>query len=230
MKSVINNFQSYLILGTYEKRKGQLEILLNNLNLDISQNSPDLFTIETTKMSPTGKQALISIDDIRSLKKHIFQKPVSAPFKVVIIKDAQNLSQEAQNAILKILEEPPIHAVIVLEAENEFQFLPTILSRVVKIKSIADISANPKSSFLEKIAQDNLMRLQKIENPLNYLDNQIIVLYKKLLKAVETGDTKTQKNIQYAITLCLNAKKMISANVNSKFVLANLFLSVHKTP
>src|SRR3989344_1853812 len=107
MQRIKNNFQSYLILGTSEKRQEELGVLLKNLNLEISPNSPDLFIIETTKLSPTGKKASISIDEIRNLKKHIFQKPVSFPYKIVIIKDAHNLSHQAQNAILKILEEPP---------------------------------------------------------------------------------------------------------------------------
>ncbi len=229
MQRVKNNFQSYLILGTSEKRQEQIGVLLHDLNLEISPNSPDLFIIETTKLSPTGNKTSISIDEIRNLKKHIFQKPVSFPFKIVIIKDAYNLTHQAQNAILKILEEPPRHAIIILEAENEFQLLPTILSRVVKIKSTLYYAKTTENSFIEKSTLDNLMSLQKIDKPLNYLDEQIIILYNKLLKSTETGDVKTQKKISFSIAICVNSKKMITANVNPKFVFANLFLSFHKT-
>lgn len=230
MQKDIYNFQSYLILGSSGKRQEQLAVLFHNLNFKASISSPDFFIIENSKISTSGKQSGISIDEIRNLKKHIFQKPVSAPFKIVIIKDAHNLTPEAQNAILKILEEPPSHAVIILEAENEFQLLPTILSRVVKIKSAPEILKAEESSFIERSVLNNLLNLQKIEKPLSFLDSQIIVLHKKLLRSVETGDFKTQKKIQFAIGLCLNAKKMIGANINPKFVFANLFLSFQKQP
>ncbi len=54
-------------------------------------------------------------------------------YKVYIINDAEHLNEESQNALLKTLEEPPKHTVIILIAENIQSFLPTVVSRVKQI-------------------------------------------------------------------------------------------------
>ena len=105
-------FQSYLIVGPSNQRRIQTEILAKSLEIDLKKVSPDIFIIAPQNQS-------ISINQVRDLKRHIFEKPVSSKYKFVIIEDAQKLTHEAQNALLKILEEPPESAIIVLEAKNE---------------------------------------------------------------------------------------------------------------
>lgn len=69
------------------------------------------------------------IDEIRSLKEGIRMAPTSYPFKVVIIDETHMLTKEAFNALLKTLEEPPSHAILIL-ATTEFEKVPaTITSR-----------------------------------------------------------------------------------------------------
>ena len=76
----------------------------------------------------------IGIEQIRNLQKTLFLKPIRSKIKACIIKHAHNLTIEAQNALLKILEEPPQDTIIILTAQNHTVFLPTILSRCKLIK------------------------------------------------------------------------------------------------
>ncbi|HIC09302.1 MAG TPA: AAA family ATPase [Aquificales bacterium] len=82
---------------------------------------PDLILVP-----PDGNQ--IKIDQIRELQEYVALKPTGR-HKVVIIDDAGKMNPQAQNALLKTLEEPPQGVVFILIATNRGELLPTILSR-----------------------------------------------------------------------------------------------------
>ena len=95
----------------------------------VSGNQPDI--IRVTHEKPTT----ISVDDIREQVNNDIQiKPYSSPYKIYIIAEADMMSVQAQNALLKTIEEPPEYAVIILLTENAETLLPTIRSRCVMLK------------------------------------------------------------------------------------------------
>ena len=78
------------------------------------------------------KPNVISVDEIRTqLVNDIDLKPYSSRYKIYIVPDSQMMNQQAQNALLKTLEEPPEYAIIMLLTNNVDKFLPTILSRCI---------------------------------------------------------------------------------------------------
>lgn len=94
-----------------------------------SGNHPDI--IRVTHEKPNT----ISVDDIREqVNNTIMIKPYQGPYKVYIIDRAELMSVQAQNALLKTIEEPPEYAVIMLLTENAESLLPTINSRCVMLK------------------------------------------------------------------------------------------------
>lgn len=93
-----------------------------------SNNQPDI--IHVTHEKPNS----IGVDDVRQqLVDDIVIKPYSSRYKVYILDEAEKLTVQAQNAILKTIEEPPAYAVIIFLTNNEGVFLPTILSRCVML-------------------------------------------------------------------------------------------------
>ncbi len=91
----------------------------------VSGNHPDIRRV-------THEKASISVDDIRlQLNNDILVKPYSRPYKVYIIDEAEKMTEQAQNAMLKTIEEPPEYAVILLLTVNAKLLLPTILSRCI---------------------------------------------------------------------------------------------------
>ncbi|MDO4326687.1 MAG: DNA polymerase III subunit delta' [bacterium] len=93
----------------------------------LSGNHPDVVFVTHDKPNSIG------VDDIRyKLNDDIQIKPYSSPYKIYIVDEAELMTEQAQNALLKTIEEPPAYAVILLLTENEKLFLPTILSRCVK--------------------------------------------------------------------------------------------------
>lgn len=91
-----------------------------------SNNNPDFFVIE-----PNGSS--IKIEQIRQMQKSILEKPIESYKKVYIINDAETMTKEAQNCMLKTLEEPQDFIVIILIASNENNILPTVKSRCTKV-------------------------------------------------------------------------------------------------
>ena len=101
----------------------------------LSDNQPDIIRITHEKPNT------ISVDDIRAqINNDVAIKPYSSPYKVYIMNEAEKMTVQAQNAILKTLEEPPEYAVIILLTTNVNALLPTILSRcvVLNMKPVAD--------------------------------------------------------------------------------------------
>lgn len=101
----------------------------------LSDNHPDIIRLVHEK------PGTISVDDIRAqVNNDIAVKPYSSAYKVYIINEAEKMTVQAQNAILKTLEEPPEYAVILLLTANVNSLLSTILSRcvVLNMKPVAD--------------------------------------------------------------------------------------------
>jgi DNA polymerase-3 subunit delta' len=93
-----------------------------------SNNHPDIIRI-------THEKASIGVDDIRiQMNNDIQIKPYSSPYKIYIIDEAEKLTEQAQNALLKTIEEPPSYGIILLLTNNLNILLPTILSRCVTLK------------------------------------------------------------------------------------------------
>ncbi|MFQ8661570.1 MAG: DNA polymerase III subunit delta' [Clostridia bacterium] len=91
-----------------------------------SNNNPDFLYIE-----PEGNS--VKIEQIRYIQRKIQEKPIISNKKVYIINDADKMTTEAQNCLLKTLEEPPEYSTIILIGSNENMFLSTIKSRCMII-------------------------------------------------------------------------------------------------
>lgn len=88
----------------------------------VSGNHPDVVFIRLEKSS-------IGVDDIREMQRDIQVKPFMHGYKIYIIEEAHAMTPQAQNALLKTLEDPPEHAVLILLSDRMEGMLPTVLSR-----------------------------------------------------------------------------------------------------
>ena len=100
-----------------------------------SSNQPDIIWIRHEKPGSIG------VDDIREQLIGDMQiKPYSSRYKIYIIDEAEKLTVQAQNALLKTIEEPPAYGIVIMLTTNADIFLQTILSRCVRLdfKPVAD--------------------------------------------------------------------------------------------
>ncbi len=94
----------------------------------MDHNQPDIIYVSHEKPNTIG------VDDIRlQVNNDIVIKPYSSKYKIYIIDEAEKMNIQAQNALLKTIEEPPSYAVILLLTTNADSFLPTILSRCITL-------------------------------------------------------------------------------------------------
>ena len=94
-----------------------------------SFNHPDVKWIE-----PEGKISTIKIEAIRGLQSSIYLKNYEAKWKAYVILEADSMTEQAANALLKTLEEPPAGATLILTAGSVNRLLPTIVSRCQIVK------------------------------------------------------------------------------------------------
>ena len=96
----------------------------------LAGSHPDLFYF-----SP-DKKASMGVETVRDIKKSLFFMPNDGDRKVYIIDDAQKMTVQAQNALLKFIEEPPASVLFFIVADKKESLLPTVVSRT-RIISLA---------------------------------------------------------------------------------------------
>lgn len=212
-------FQSYIVCSQDQKARRQTTInILKNLNFDTFK-SPDLLIVK-------GEKTSISIETVREIKKASFLKPLKDQFRVTIFEEAQKLTHEAQNALLKVLEEPSSQSLFFLEVDDISKLLPTIISRSVIYKNIVS-SIGKQKSLIDDNLLSTLKNITSVSDPQEWLDSQLIATYQKLTDILKSK--KQDKNVQEeikTINALVETKKMIKANVNPKFALIDLVFSI----
>src|SRR3989344_1815865 len=88
---------------------------------------------DTALVSVLPEESSLGIEAVRSVRNFLFQKPVKSNYRTLIVDSADRLTDEAQNAFLKIAEEPPPHALIILIVRDHELLWPTLVSRFQKI-------------------------------------------------------------------------------------------------
>lgn len=112
----------------------------------INGNHPDIIYVEHDKPN------VISVDNIRTqINGDIAIKPYSSAYKIYIMDEAEKMNTQAQNALLKTLEEPPEYAVIMLLSTRAEAMLPTILSRCVALNTKPVSDDKIKHFLMEKV-------------------------------------------------------------------------------
>ncbi len=151
-----------------------------------SGNHPDIIWVTHEK------PASISVDDIRQqVNRSVAIRPYSGTHKVYIIPDGEMMTTQAQNALLKTIEEPPEYVVIILLTTNEQMLLPTITSRCVTLP-LRPVSRRAVKNYLMEeyrlpdyeagicanFAQGNIGKAVKLATQENFsaIKNQVIAL------------------------------------------------------
>ncbi len=207
-------FPSTLIISdSVSKTEKRISRFCQNLKNLLNPNNPDILTIG--RLSWT-------INDIRQLKKFFSQKPLSHQNKIALILSADQLAAPAQNALLKVLEEPGPHHYLLLSTDKPQALLPTILSRCHQIflssKTTLASSAIPQSLNLQqKLATADRLAVNK---------DAVLPLLKKELNfqqqsLVKNPSPSTAKKIRRLI----HSLQMIDHNVDPRSALDYYLLS-----
>src|SRR3989344_7163248 len=202
--------QSVLIIGTNEEEIRRIidEILRESGIANLK--SPDVLELADPKN--------IGIELVRQAQVFLTKKPLISKKKIVLIHNAENLSQDAQNALLKTLEEPNTSSQIVLISNTENGVLGTIISRCQKIVIKKEFTADPHlEEIAEKFAKAGVgERLAIIEeNKDVFTDRNETVKFLDTL-AFTLRKNLTQENAKYIGSVMKVEKDVSSTNVNPR--------------
>lgn len=163
-------------------------------NFDYCGNCESCITFESGNdfkiIFPTKN--VIKVDEIREFCGELFLKPTKTSHKVFIIDDAECMNEQAQNALLKVLEEPPLYATIILITSNKEKLLNTIKSRVVDVQfdflSNEEIKKILDSRNIE-YAEDAIKYANgSLKKALDFVNDELFDIAKEVAKLLETKD------------------------------------------
>lgn len=164
-KMIAKEFAKMILCESGEKYCGHCK---SCIEFD-SNNNPDFQLIQ-----PDG--ASLRIDQIRQMQKKILEAPIISKNKVYIIDDADLMTTEAQNCLLKTLEEPPEFVTIILIGSKENSFLSTIKSRCTIIK-------------FQEIENEQIQNYLRVNYEINNISEEMLDIFGGSIgKAVELKD------------------------------------------
>ncbi len=172
----------------------------------------------------------IKIEEIRKLTGGAGLKPYEGKWKVFILQQAGRLTPDASNALLKTLEEPPEHTLLILTAESRSQLLETIQSRCFEIRlkpetfefkeaSLLSISGKSWEEYLGEQSESQRGDVKEL------LDG-LMGLFRRQISEnpAAAGNVRRLR----ALDLLLETKDAIDSNVNSKLALTRLAVHFHR--
>jgi DNA polymerase III gamma/tau subunit len=202
----------------------------NYLNQFVHDHAISPFDITTL-----AEEGSIGIEIVRKMQETIFLKPFKSKEKLIVIQSAQNLTDAAQNALLKLLEEPPLFTFIFLCSSTEEVFLPTVLSRcsVITLEDdaqaqsideemlIINLSTLQNGSISEKLALAESLAADKEKLP-GWIHDMTLFVREKLLQKQENQYIAILKTLQEA------NKLSTTTNVNTRLLLEHIFLTMYQ--
>lgn len=187
---------------------------------------------DQVRIEPDGS---LGIEEVRKLQKQALFKPYQSPQKAIILFTAEALTPQAQNALLKTLEEPPAQTLIYLISEDQEAFLPTILSRCTIISLQSKTTALGDEHALEQTLEalftgsvgDRLYQAQLIgtkDLAAPWLVHASTYLREQLL----TNQLPRENEVLIAILEAFQEAYTVitSTNVSPRLTMENLFLTL----
>jgi DNA polymerase-3 subunit delta' len=184
------------------------------------EDNPDLILID----QPKNKKS-IGIDEVRIIPNFLAIKPFSYSHKVVIIKNGNILTPEAQNSLLKILEETPKYGKIIIEVKHISNLLPTILSRCqifILKENIEKIELERK--FLDMSLSEKFSLAEMLSKKEKY---EVMEFLNQILIEIKNSDLEIPKESIYFFID--TQEKIAKYNLNTRLALENLFLNFEIT-
>lgn len=210
-----NILHSYLFLGTegigkllVAKEFAKKILCLNNSEETCTcksctcfngLNHPDFYLINE-------EGETIKVETIRTLTEKVIEKPIVSNRKVYIINDCDKMTKEAQNCLLKTLEEPPEFAVMILISSNENVILNTIKSRCMSIK-FKNIDDNELLKYSTEV-----LKYENISN------NLLKSFYGSIGKAIKLKDSKEKYDEIDILVSNLVKKDIIDIMLDGKII------------
>lgn len=205
--------------GTFKERVETLR----NQGVVHSENifNPDLLIIEKDK-----ERKSIGITSSREIKKFLQEKPLSKKEKTVVVVSAELMTTEAQNALLKVMEEPPSYAEIFLLSKTENSLLETVTSRCVKKRAEILERVGEGSSEINELLEMTLgERFDKSKELSDMEKEEIMDKLENWIMDLRMGESG-RTNLEMIEKIVSAKKSLEETNVNQRLAIESLLLDL----
>lgn len=175
------------------------------------------------------EESNIGVETVRKAQSFLSTHPVSREEKLLIIEEAEKLTIEAQNALLKTLEEPPAKASIYLLTINSDLLLPTVLSRclITNLPSVLPTREGEWDKVLEKLEQADLGERMELASKVAKGRDETISSLESLLVSQRELIISSKSSLKdtHRVRATMEAIKKLKANTNVRLVIENLLIN-----
>ncbi len=223
---------TYIIVG--KSKVGQNITLQKNLKRFFKrdmESSPDIHILNPEEKSSIG------IEEVKNFQKEMIYKPFEEKYQAGIILEAEKLTPEAQNALLKTLEDPSEYSLFFLCVDNEKNLLPTIISRGQVLYSPEEIEqqeSNVKNiedifELDDIVEQFNLIEKYSTERELTLeFINSIENIFRSRLELdIKNGNIESSKKNKDSLNVIQESREKIFANCNRRLTLEAMFIRLN---
>ena len=175
--------------------------------LSYADTNPDIIYINTADKKSIG------VDRIREISKDVYVRPFESDCKVYIIENGASLTDEAQNAMLKILEEPPEYAVFIIITTSSSILLPTVLSRSNTIR-FSPLSEEKMRAYITK-------KYPEITTNVEFFARFSEGIPKRVEDIINNPDFEPLRKESFNMLIPLLSKHLVSAYTITEFLEEN---------
>lgn len=186
-------------------------------------------------LKPEEKDS-IGITEVKTFIKEMIYKPFESDIQIGVILEAEKLTTEAQNSLLKILEESPEHTIFILCVNNERNLLQTIRSRGSVVYTENQLEQPGKNEDKEENSFFELDMIEKFaviekqsetKDSATDLVNRIeAVLGRRLELEIKNGNIESSRRFREQIRIAQTCREKISANCNRRLALEAMVLEL----
>jgi len=203
---------AYILYGEDVKTAEETAIKIANFFEHGALKVPKNLLVESLLVRPAD--GAVGIDAVRGVRRFLAQKPVFSVHKTVIIAGAEHMTPEAQNALLKIMEEPPEYARIFLVVSQKERVLPTVRSRAHAVHF--PLIGTPQKKF-------DIDTLQRLISRGADSESEIDSVFSSLLDALRSDPVKNLSALRETVKRITLIKQL---NTNKRLQLRAIYNAV----
>ena len=181
-----------------------------------------------------AKTGALKIEEVRERLHQASLKPYEGKWKVFILENAENLTLDASNALLKTLEEPPEHTVFILLVENKAHLLETVQSRAFHVRTSPAGEKDPREDAVIQLLESKgweayFEELRGLSRP-ELGEGLETLLHYLLDRSVSEWENSRENSQAYltALEAGYEAREALEANANQKLLLTHLEIQIGK--
>ena len=203
------------------------KIFKKEISMEDLETNPDIHNLENIEKNSIG------IEEVKELQKEMIYKPFQEKKQVAIIHDAQKLTHEAQNSLLKALEESKSYSVYILHVDNERNLLPTIRSRsrIVYTQQGTNQDIDNLTDIFEKDLVTQFAQIEKFSESRDSANEFINAVENGIKERFETNIKNgnidgSRKNLE-ALKIVQNSREKIAGNCNRRLTLEAMLVQLN---